>query len=482
MKGVSIIAKKSKIQVRFLGRSSTEVTGSIILVECPTGEKILLDCGLYQNSNLFESYKVNSQKFDFKPSELTFVAISHLNIDHLGLIPKLYDDGATCPTYMYYPNIEFVPIMLEDSAKIMDRDVVALSRRYKKDYKPIYTIDSVEKACNHLLGCNKDEIIQVTENVGLKFISAGHIFGSTQILLYIKSPSGHIDVIGYSGDIGNTIFKQPFVEEFEPVIKCNTYIGECTYNNPIRSAKKENRDKDLEIIESVIRQTIENKGSVLIPCFALQRIETMLYTLWSMFKDDKNFTAQIIVDSPLAVKLLDAFVENLNSDDAELLNKILSWKNIHIVRTVEESQLCVEDTRPKIICSSSGMLTQGRSILYLKKILPNPKSAIILCGYMAEGSIGKKIKDGYQKTITIDNKAYPNKCSIHSLKSYSSHMQYEQLLSYYTNLANNGCQNICLVHSDDGKLEFKKSLEENIKRINKTTKVVAVNKDTVTRI
>ena len=480
---MNIIAKKQKIQIRFLGRSSTEVTGSIILVECPTGEKILLDCGLYQNSNLLNSYKVNTQKFDFKPSDITFVAISHLNIDHLGLVPRLFAEGADCPVYMYYPNIEFVPIMLEDSAKIMERDAITLSRRYKKDYLPVYNQHNVDKAVSHFKGCAKNEIIKVTENVSIKFIPAGHIFGSTQIILYIKSPSGHIDTIGYSGDIGNVIFEQPFVEEFEPIIKCGVYIGECTYNDPTRSSKKETRNKDIEIIETVICQTVENKGSVLIPCFALQRIETMLYTIWSIFHNDKNFTTPIVVDSPLAVKLLDAFEENLEDGDAKLLKHILSWENIKIIRTIEESQSCVEDGKSKIILSSSGMLTQGRSILYLKKILPNPKSSIITCGYMAEGSLGWKIKNmSNQKTITVDGKAYPNKCSIHSLRSFSSHMQYEELINYYTNLANNGCQTICLVHGDGGKLDFKKKLEDNIRRINKTTKIVAVNTDTVTRL
>ena len=480
---MNIIAKKQKIQIRFLGRSSTEVTGSIILVECPTGEKILLDCGLYQNSNLTESHRINTQKLDFKPSEITFMAISHLNIDHLGLVPRLFAEGADCPVYMYYPNIELVPIMLADSANIMERDAITLTRRLKREILPIYNLSNVEKALSHFKGCAKNEIIQITENVGLKFIPAGHIFGSTQIVLYIKSPSGHIDTVAYSGDIGNVIFDQPFVEDFEPIVKCGVFIGECTYNNPLKSAKKENRDKDLEIIESVIRQTVENKGSVLIPCFALQRMETMLYTLWSIFHNDESFNTQIIIDSPLAVKLLDAFEENLEDGDDILLKHILQWNNIKVIRTIEDSQACVESSRSKIICSSSGMLTQGRSILYLKKILPNQKSAIITCGYMAEGSLGWKIKNvSNQKTITIDNKPYANRCSIHSLKSFSSHMQYEQLINYYTNLANNGCQSICLVHSDNGKINFKKALEENIRRIGKTTKVVAVNTDTVTRL
>lgn len=475
--------KKDKVIIRYLGMSSTEVTGSMNLVECPTGEKILLDCGLYQSANILTAYKVNAKKFAFHPSEITAVIISHLNIDHLGLVPRLFKEGADCPVYMYYPNIEFVPIMLEDSAKIMEREALMLSNRYKRKYKPIYEQHHVDIANSHLLGCDKNRIISITDNVSVEFIPAGHIFGSTQIVLYIRMPSGHIKKIGYSGDLGNTMFAQPFVEAFEPIIKCNVYIGECTYNNPLRSVKKDARDKDIAVIKTVINQTISNNGSVLIPCFALQRMETMLYTLWTIYHKDKSFDTQIVVDSPLAVKLLDAFEQNLTGDDVTLLKEILSWKNIKIIRTIEESKLCVADTRPKIICSSSGMLTQGRSVLYLKKILPNSKSSIITCGYMSEGSLGWKIKNmSDKKYITIDNKSYPNRCSIYSLKSFSSHAQYEKLLSYYTCLANNGCQAICLVHGDKGKLEFKKALEENIRRINKTTKVVAVNKDTVTKL
>ena len=144
---------------------------------------------------------------------------------------------------------------------------------------------------------------------------------------------------------------------------------------------------------------------------------------------------------------------------------------------------CVADDSPKVVCSSSGMLTQGRSILYLKKILPRSNCAILTCGYMAEGGIGWKIKNcPTQKTITIDQKAYANRCSINNLSSFSSHMQYEQLMNYYTNLANNGCEIIWLVHGDKGKIEFKEELEKRIRKICKTTKVVATNRDTVARI
>lgn len=476
--------KKEKITVRCVGMSAVDVTGSGYLVETPTGEKILLDCGLYQSSKPYEDYKINKKKFDFKPSELTAVIISHINCDHYCALPKLVRDGSKCNFYLSEETVDFVKPMLEDSAKIMDRDAISFTRRYKKEHHPIYTKEDVENTLPYFRGCSKNEDHYITENVWFRFIPAGHIFGSCQIELYIKMPSGSIKKICYSGDLGNIIFEQPFVDEFQPVTKCSMYIGEVTYNDPMRSCKKDQREKDLQVMENVIRQTcIDKKGIVLIPTFALQRTETMLYSLWKMFKDDKSFNIPIVVDSPLAVALLDCFQNNLEGEWLDTFNEMMSWKNIKIIRTVEESMVCVADESPKVVCSSSGMLTQGRSILYLKKILPRRNCSILTCGYMAEGGIGYKIKNNpSQKTITIDDKAYPNRCDIKSMSSFSSHMQYEQLMNYYVNLANNGCDVIWLVHGDKGKIKFKEELDKRINKIFKTTKVVATNKDTVARI
>lgn len=476
--------KKDKITVRCIGMSSCDVTGSGYLVECPTGEKVILDFGIYQSSKSYEDYKINKRKLNFKPSEIDAVIISHVNADHYCLLPLAVHNGLKCNIYLATENVDFTKPMLEDSAKIMERDAQSFTRKYKKDHLPIYNLDDVANTLPLFRGCSKNENHYITENVWFRLVSAGHIFGSCQIELFIKLPSGVVRKIAYSGDLGNTIFEQPFVESLEPIIKCAMYIGETTYNNPLRSVKKGQREKDLELMKSIIIQTcIDKKGIVLIPTFALQRTETMLYTLWKLFKDDKNFKIPIIVDSPLAVNLLDCYKNNLQGEWLDIFNKMMSWENIKIIHSVEESMSCLADDSPKVVCSSSGMLTQGRSVLYLKKILPRSNCTILTCGYMAEGGIGWKIKNNpSQKTITIDGKAYPNRCNINSLSSYSSHMQYEQLMSYYTNLANNGCEIIWLVHGDKGKLKFKEELENKIRKILKTTKVVATNKDTVARI
>lgn len=480
------IAKKNKdkITVRCVGMSANDVTGSGYLIEVPTGEKVLLDCGIYQTCKPYEDYKINKKKFDFKPSELTAVIISHSNADHFALLPKLFHDGATCDIYIAAENVDFMQPMLEDSAKILDRDAQSFSRRLKREHQPIYDMEDVVNVLPHFKGCSKNEPHYITENIWFELIDAGHIFGSCQIIVYVKLPSGNIKKIGYSGDLGNTLFEQPFVADLIPITKCHMYIGETTYNDQKRSCKKDQRKKDIETIKNVITQTcIDNKGIVLIPTFALQRTETILYTLWNIFKDDPTFNIPVVVDSPLAVKLLDCFRNNLEGEWLDKFNEMMSWKNLRIIREVEESMACVADVSPKVVASSSGMLTQGRSILYLKKILPRSNCSILTCGYMAEGGIGWKIKNNpTQKTITIDTKPYHNRCGITSLSSFSSHMQCEQLLSYYTNLANNGTEVIWLVHGDKGKLQFKEELESRVNQIYKTTKIVATNRDTVARI
>lgn len=484
---VSISKKsKDKITVRCVGPSATNVTGSGYLIECPTGEQILLDCGLYQSANAYESYKINKRKFKFKPKDITAVIISHINADHYCLLPKFVAEGGDCNIYISEETVAFTKPMLEDSANIMERDVKFFKKKYKGDFSPIYTPDDVERTLPHFVGVSKGATHKISDNVSFRLVSAGHIFGSCQIELFITLPSKVTKKICYSGDLGNIMFEQPFVEDYEPIEKCNMFIGECTYNDPKRSAKKRQREKDEQVLEDTIREVcLEKKGSVLVPTFALQRTETMLYELYKLFGHDKDFHVPILVDSPLAVKLFGCFDDNLPDDSEyrEVFDDIRNWKNVKFVSHYEDTMAYIADPAPKIICSSSGMLNKGRSVLWLQNLLPKRNCCVITCGYMGEGTLGWKIKNvGKQKSLTVDGKVCPNRCKIKNLESFSSHMQYQQLMNTYVDLAKNGCETIWLVHGDSGKVKFKEELEKRIHKACKTTKVVATNKDTVARV
>ena len=342
----------SKIKVSCVGMSAKCVTGSAYLVECPTGEKILLDCGMYQDSSKYECYKINKRGYKIDASDLTAIVISHSHLDHSCSLPLVYKDGAKCNTYMSYESVDIMKPMMLDCVKISERDAIGFDRKYKGSHEPLYDIEDVENCLPYIRGVETNRQIEISPNVSFELIPSGHIFGACQIVLYVKKPSGNIVKIAYSGDLGNIIFDQPFCKPFEKVVKANMYIGECTYNDKNRSIKKGQREKDIEVMKNVIEQTcIEQHGQVLIPSFSLHRVEVMLHTLYNLYKDDETFNIPIVVDSPLAVNLLDCYMNNLDKEDAELLSKILSWKNVKIIRTVEESQLCVADTKPKIILS-----------------------------------------------------------------------------------------------------------------------------------
>ena len=484
---IDISSKKKKgerVIVRCVGMSSSDVTGSCYLVECTNGEQILLDCGLYQSGSVLELYKVNKRKFNFKPKNITAVLISHINADHYCLLPKFVADGGNCNFYISEETLDFTKPMLEDSARIMERDAEMLSKRKGKDCAPVYTSNDVINTLPHFRGCEKNVIHKISDNVCFKFVPAGHIFGSCQIELYITLPNKSVKKICYTGDLGNSMFEHPFIEDYEQMAKCDMLIGETTYNNPKRSAKKCQRKKDEEILkETVLETCIENKGIVLIPTFALQRTETIVYELYKIFGNIPGFKIPVVIDSPLAVKLLKCFNDNLDGYWKSEFDKMMQWENLHIISDYEASLACIEDKSPKVVCSSSGMLTQGRSVQYLKEILPRKNCTILTCGYMVEDSLGWKIKNrSAQKTITIEKKACKNRCSVKSMDSFSCHAQYQQLMNTYVEAASNGCEMIWLVHGDNGKIEFKKALDKRIAKICKTTKVVATNKDTVAHI
>ena len=476
-------SKGNKVIVRCVGKSAEEVTGSMYLIQCETGEQILIDAGLYQSNDLKRDYKINNRKFDFKPSEITAVILTHLHCDHTALTPRLVHEGFTGNIFINYKAVDFLEHMLTDSAKIMARDAVILSKKSSTNVNPIYSVNDVEDTLKLVRGVKNEEEIKITDNVSFKLQNAGHVVASSQISVYITTLSGNVKKVCFSGDLSNTILPQPFCEKFNPIIKCNAFFGECTYNSPDRSVKKEQREKDLEKLESIIRDTcLEKKGKTLLPVFSLQRVETMLYYIWNIFKDDSTFNVPVVIDSPLAIKLLKCYEDNLSGEEGLLFSEMLQWKNLRLVESYDESAALIRDESAKVILSSSGMLTKGRSILHLENILPMKNSHIILCGYQAPNTIGRKIKENKYDEIKINGKYFKNNAGITSLTSFSSHMQYRELMSYYLSLANNGASTIVLVHSDEGKIEFKKELEEKISKINRTCKVIAATKDQVVRI
>lgn len=465
---------KDKIKISFVGPAADDVTGSCIWIKTPD-RQILLECGLYQScKSVLENYKTNKTHFEFKPKEIDYLFVMHNHADHLCLTPRLYAKGCKAQMIMPQGSEQIAEILLRDSANIMLSDANELSEKFKRDYAPIYTDSDVDVCLRHYTEYPIGEIITLDEYVKFRFVPSGHILNAAQIELWITYGNLTKKIV-YTSDLGNIHIKKYYTNDFEPVTKCDVLIGETTYARESKVASMKVREKDLEKLESAIRQTcVEDKARVLLPVFANDRCQNMLTYLYNIFGNDDTFDIPILIDSPMAKRCCDAYSNILKGEESNRWQQVLSWKNIHFVESHLESREWRDMNCPVVVLASSGMLVKGRSVGWVYDMLPKVKDRIIFCGFSAEGSIGAIIKEGKQKSITISGKRRANKCQVTNLLSFTSHMQRDSLLKYYGSVQ---CNKIILVHGDmQGKIDFTKDLQEEISKNDNTSKVVVAHK------
>jgi metallo-beta-lactamase family protein len=429
---------------------------------------------------VLENYKANMKYIQkIRPQELQYIIIGHVHQDHIGMIPTLYARGK-CNAKIIVPkgSTSILKEMWLDSSFINCRDVEVINLKNDRNYEPFYTEDVVYKTLEYIEEIDSDKIVSLSDELAIRYTDAGHILLSKQCEVYINGGSRTRKIL-FSSDLGNisTQDTRVFVENFKPVTSTNIAIMECTYASKERQCTKETYKKDVTKIKSVVEQyCIDNNSRVLIPSFSLDRTPYILWILYSLFGKDENFKIPVLIDSPLANRLLDCYSSILDGEKKELFDEIMSWNNIKRVIQPEASKVAIADKGAKIILSSSGMLTAGRSVKWTQSILPNENDCILFMGYSGENTLAWKIKYGKDhKTININGKPYKNKAQIYDLKSFSSHMQRNEMLNYYKSI---NCEKIYLVHSDSNKIEFKHDLENAIADCLKSTKVVAVNSGT----
>ncbi len=478
MKDVEYMGNKKKnIKISFVGENAHDVTNSMILVEFKN-HKILLECGLYQSSSTVKDIQINSQQFKFKPKEITHVFISHQNIDHLGLTPRLYKEGCEAPLIIPSKTTGITKLLLEDSCYIINKNIEILNKQ-GKNFKVPYEMKDVEKCLNNIKEYDSNEIYKIDEELSFRYTPSGHLFKANQIELFITINNIKKTIL-YSGDIGNiAIGKKRFVEEFKPVEYADVAILESTYAMKINNVNKKTRSKDLEKIKTVVYDVIDKgKGRILIPSFSFDRTQQILSDLYTLFKDDSKFNLPVYLDSPLAIKITEEFLNKVDEEDKSYLNEILYWDKLKIINTSDESKLNVSSNESAIIISASGFCMAGRIMHYLPYILEDENSIILTIGYSSEDSILGKIRSKKHKTIFIGKEEYKNKCNLVELKSYSSHIQHNEMLSYYSSI--NGLKDIYLVHGQfDNKVKFAELLEEKLSEKCMSTKTWAVSKDDI---
>ena len=469
--------KKQNILVSFIDEPASEgVTGSLVYVETPN-HKILLDAGFYQSNDTKTDYDINNRNFKgFKYKQIDTIILSHNHGDHTFLAPVLYKKGCNAITYVPEKSSAILQAMLLDCAYINDRDTENLSKKYNKEFQPLFTSDDVYNFMSNVKELPIKEKIKIDDELTIQFIYSGHLTRGCQIELYITA-NNRVQKILYTGDLGNKYIPQPFTEKLEYVEKANLVIGESTYagRKDLKTTMKE-RQLDLNKLKKIIdEQVVEKKGKLLIPVFAQARAQTLAFLLYKLFGKNEDFKTKIYIDSPLACKIFDIYSNILDGEEKETFDKMLEWENFVFIKESVDSKALVLSNEPCIILSSSGMCNNGRVKHHIKSLISNPNSTILFVGYAGEGTLADNLKKK-ENTIIIDGVEYKRLCNTDMLTTLSSHITYFGMTEYYGNI---NCNKLVLHHGDmEGKIELKKDLDEIYCQKCRTTNVIISDKNT----
>lgn len=474
--------QKSKTKISFVSNSAESVTGSSYLVEYKD-EKTLIDCGFIQHRNKLTQWQMNNQNYKYKVKEIDNIILTHFaHLDHQGGLARLYANGCRAKIFASKGATEYLRIAFADNYKIMLKDAEFLSSQNGKKYKPSYTEEDIDRMLSYIVEVELDQVIVIGEYFKFRLSSAYHVAASTQVELFVEdSPVNYKKKIYFSGDLGNTLIDKKFLEPFKKVKSFDIGIVETTYAMNLKPATQKVRDKDREKLATVVRETcLENKGKVCVGAFAMNRAQEILYELYLLYGNDKDFTIPIIIDSPLTHKISEMFDKIIPSKDVELWKDIMAWDNLYFTKDWEDSESSRRMKTPAIIISASGFMDAGRIRLWLQELLPDKENRIIFVGYSDEGSLATEIKDGKKKVIEIDGIKVKNNAKSIILNSFTSHIQHSSMLELYSSFS---CQQIFLVHGEkSNQYQFAQLLENEYRKQNKTTKVFVPHLNDVVEI
>ena len=413
------------------------VTGSCHRVETDSTQ-FLVDCGMFQGGR--EAADKNYQPFGFKPHDIAFVLLTHAHIDHSGLLPRLVAEGFTGPIYATAATCDLLQVMLLDSAHIQEKEAEwrkASRTRETPHSKPIYTARDAERALQQLHVVAYDEEIHPNPALRCIYRDAGHILGSAIIEAWITEAGHASERAGlrtikgvFSGDIGQPA--RPLVRDPTPIAEADFLLVESTYGNRLHRSM----DETLAELEHAITDTLMRKhGNVIVPAFAVGRAQEMLYLLADLHRKGRLPPMKIYVDSPLATKATEITMRHmaiLDPDTAE----VMSWTRkqnkgvqIHFVQDVEESMRLHDIKHGAIIISASGMCDAGRIKHHLRYNLGRKESTVILTGFQAAGTLGRRIIDGV-KEVRIFGVAVPVRADIYTIGGLSAHADQSALLGW----------------------------------------------------
>jgi metallo-beta-lactamase family protein len=444
------------VKVKFLGGTGT-VTGSRFLLDIGHF-RLLFDCGLFQG--LKELRLRNWEPFPVDASSINAVVISHAHIDHTGYLPRLVKEGFKGPIYCTKPTGDLMEIMLLDSAKLQEEEA---SFAYEKGYskhaspQPLYTTRDAEAVFALLSRHHYEKKIKVNENISFVYRDAGHLLGSAITELFIKGETQTKKVV-FSGDLGrnnDVMLRPPALIENADIL-----FIESTYGNKDNPALDPAAD-----LERIVKETFSRDGVVLVPAFAVGRTQVLLYYLHQLMESGRIPDVPVYIDSPMAISATYLYYRypeyhKVKFNQSEFARK-LETNMLMFVKTSQHSKSLNTIKKNAIIISSSGMMTGGRILHHLYHRLPNPQDTVIVAGYQAEGTRGRKLVDR-EPTIRIFGEEVPVKCKVENMTSLSGHADKEELFKWMKNFKESP-KMVFTVHGEKSTLDaYSKAIKERM--------------------
>jgi len=422
------------IKVTCLGGAGS-VTGSSYLVESANGRRLLVDCGMFQGGKMMENR--NTSDWGFDPRTLNTLLLTHAHIDHSGRIPKLVKDGFRGKIITSPPTAELCGIMLLDSAHIQEMDAEWQTRKNRRQSRgpllPLYTTKDAEESIKLFSPVERDIIIDVEPGIKARLRNAGHILGSSVIELWVEGGDGEIKIV-FSGDLGKR--DQLIVKDPQEIFAADYLFIESTYGNRLHRSFE---DSKKELMDAILHAA--SKGEkVIIPAFAVERTQEILYILAEFYRNGELPQMPIYLDSPLAIKATEIFRKNKKYYDEEamaIVNQGIDpfyMPNLRFTASTRESMEINESQGPAIVMAGNGMCTAGRIKHHLKHNLWRDGASIVMVGFQAVGTTGRKIVDG-AKSVKIFGENVSVKAKVYTIGGFSAHADQKDLLDWVSHFS-----------------------------------------------
>lgn len=422
------------MKLTFCG-ASHEVTGSCYLLETE-GQKIVIDCGMFQGSDFSEGKNYDAFPFDSK--EVKAVLVTHAHLDHVGRLPKLVKEGFGGKIYGTKGTLELAALVLADAWHVMSYE------NQKFGTPLLYSEQDMANAIALFHGVDYHETIEVIPGVKATLYDAGHILGAAFIALELEGKK-----IGFSGDIGNV--NVPILKDTEALPALDVLMVESTYGDRIH----EDKETRQEIISRLITEAAKRGGTIMIPAFSIERTQEFLYELHKLHEHEHALPDMpIFLDSPLAIEATEVFKKHREYYDTEAAKEImlgddfLNFPQLQVTRTRDDSKKINSVPGPKMVIAGAGMMNGGRIVHHAMRYLSDPKSTLIIVGYQSVGTLGRKLYEGATK-VKIHGEDIPVRCTIKAIGGLSAHADQKKLLEWVGSGPAGAPQKVFCIHGED---------------------------------